>query len=101
MEKYKCKMVEFQTTLHNKWKVEITPENCDQEPTEEEPAYNCEFSLFVMNGHDWEFVVRGQVKNTGCMDIGYGDNIIIHFCGRKDCEIFQFIYDKSKEVGKW
>ncbi len=88
----------FEIKLENSWKLEVVGEHWDEEM---ERFYNVDFKLFRQNGNDFELVVCGQVKHNGCADIGYNQPTMIHFCGEADCDVFRWIYECSKEVGKW
>lgn len=83
-----------EVTYSNSWRVDLESDT----RFEDETLFNVEFSLFYKNGHSWEQVLRGQVKHNGCADWGYGFPVMLHFCGREDCKIFEFIYDQATKL---
>ncbi len=98
MEEKKSEPVTVTKTFDNEWKVVLTPEGWMEDHGH---YYNVDFVLSAKNGNTWNLEIRGQIKYNGCADLGYGEQVMIHFCNRSDCEVFYWIYDESKKVGGW
>ncbi len=80
--------------LDNLWRFEMSP-GLEIEPGR---PYNVEVEIARKNGDQWDQVIRGQVKYTGCADFGFSERVMIHFCGSKDPDIFNIVYKKAMEL---
>ena len=80
-------------TYDNEWRVELIPGNLT-----DGGLYDVGFRLYRRNGYEWQLEIRGQVKREGCSNWGYGDKVILHGCGRKDMEVFAWVYDQVKAL---
>ena len=81
-------------TLDNQWRLTFTPEN----QMEDGKFYNVQIIIERFNPPWWEREITGQVKRDGCADWGGGRPVLIHWCGRKDAELFMIAYDKATAI---
>jgi len=60
--------------------------------------WNVRVDISVKNGDKWEAEIAGQVKRSGCCDWGFGQQVLLHFCGGKDAMIFAMIFQDAMEM---
>lgn len=84
-------MPTHEVKLDNNWRLELTVGLLQSDGE----IYNVEVSIYTQNGERFEPVIHGQVKRSGCCNWGYGDQVVMHFCGRKDTQIFQIAFDQA------
>ncbi len=81
--------------LDNPWRVTYTPEN----PMDDGTPYSVRVDVERNNGGDWEYIIGGQVKQTGCSDWGFGRQVLWHGCGAKDVTLMETVYKRACEIG--
>lgn len=81
-------------SLDNEWAVKFTPEN----ENEDGNPMVVRFDVASKNGQDWQETFSGQVKWDGCVDIGFAERVMIHFCGEKDFELLPVIYKQCEKM---
>lgn len=78
--------------LSNNWRVWV-----EWQRHEGDGPYVVDFELYRQNGEGFELEVKGQVKRIGCVDIGFGQPTMIHFCDRSDTTIFTEVFDFARK----
>lgn len=54
--------------------------------------------LARLNGDVWEEAIAGQIKADGCADWGFGQPVMLHFCGPEDATILTLAYQEAAKV---
>ncbi len=83
-----------QYQLDNLWRVTFTPENFD----EDNHPYTVQFSVEHLNGNRFEHEFNGQIKRTGCWDIGFNEPLLLHFCGTEDTKLFGLMFIDANAI---
>lgn len=82
-------------TLNNVWQVTFKPGTVDDE---DGTLYTILVSVSCHNGNRIEERITGQVKRDGCCDWGFGQPIVLHFCGRSDASLFDLIFADAAQI---
>jgi len=80
--------------LENTWSVKFTVEH---------EGLVVMVDVSCLNGDRFDLEFSGQVKKSGCCDFGFGKPTMIHFCGRKDTDLFRLVFNDAMSImrGEW